>query len=329
MTYSSDTEFNLYEERHTFSVIGAAFALLIAVTFAVQVLFIAVFWLFKIDTGGWSMGARMVFSVLPMYAGAVPVTIAVMKTLPSRYKPADQKWKPGWLVMVFTICISTMYIGNIIGQVIMAVFQNGLQKSMDNELNELVINTNLWVTFLTVAVAAPLIEELLFRKLLIDRINRYGQGVSILVSGLMFGLIHGNFYQFFYAFGLGVIFAYVYVKTGRVRYTIAYHMIINFLGSVLAVWMLKLTETLEPAALGTGGGKAAIGFGILGLYGLGILTCFVTGIVLAICYRKQFLLYPGLIRIPRGLRFKTVILNAGMIVFLLLSIVQFLLPMVM
>ena len=45
----------------------------------------------------------------------------------------------------------------------------------------------------------------MFRKLLIDRIVPFGQRVAVVVSGLAFGLFHGNFYQFFYAFSLGAV----------------------------------------------------------------------------------------------------------------------------
>ena len=52
----------------------------------------------------------------------------------------------------------------------------------------------------------------------------------------MFGLFHLNLFQFFYAFGLGLMFGYVYMRTSQLRYSIVMHMIINFNGSVLAPW---------------------------------------------------------------------------------------------
>ena len=38
----------------------------------------------------------------------------------------------------------------------------------------------------------------------------------------------------FYAFLLGLVFGYVYLRTGKLRYSIILHMLINFMGSVLA-----------------------------------------------------------------------------------------------
>jgi membrane protease YdiL (CAAX protease family) len=58
-------------------------------------------------------------------------------------------------------------------------------------------------------VLAPLGEELLFRGILLRALRDYGDGICILVSGLLFGLLHANVYQIFYAFALGAFFAWL------------------------------------------------------------------------------------------------------------------------
>jgi hypothetical protein len=73
----------------------------------------------------------------------------------------------------------------------------------------------------------------LFRKLLIDRTRGYGDTIAILLSGLLFGLFHGNLFQFFYAFLVGMVLAYVYTRTGRYLPCVAMHAAINFMGSVV------------------------------------------------------------------------------------------------
>ena len=62
-------------------------------------------------------------------------------------------------------------------------------------------------------ILSPIIEEILFRKILIDKIKLYGDKVAILVSAVTFGVYHGNLSQVFYATALGAIFAYVTLKT--------------------------------------------------------------------------------------------------------------------
>ena len=58
---------------------------------------------------------------------------------------------------------------------------------------------------------APVVEEFIFRKFLIDRVYRYGEWVAILTSGLMFGLFHENLAQFFFATLIGCFFAFFYI----------------------------------------------------------------------------------------------------------------------
>ena len=98
---------------------------------------------------------------------------------------------------------------------------------------------------LCMVILAPVIEEFLFRRQIIDRIRVYGERRAILVSAVMFGLFHGNLSQMFYAGVLGLVFGYVYLKTGKLRYSIILHALINFMGSILAP---ELLSSLDLAA---------------------------------------------------------------------------------
>ena len=128
----------------------------------------------------------------------------------------------------------------------------------------------------------------------------------MILSGVLFGLSHGNFYQFFYAFGLGVVFAYVYINTGKLRYTIIFHAIINFLGSIVAL-------------------HAADNIWFAMAYSIFMLAAVVLGIVFLIIYRREISWKPAIVVIPRGRRFETLFLNLGMILFFFVSVGLFLL----
>lgn len=83
------------------------------------------------------------------------------------------------------------------------------------------------VTILAFAVIAPVAEEFIFRRLLLDRVRIFGDGAAILIGGAAFGLFHGNLNQTLYAFVLGAVFSAIVLLTNRLRYTIAIHMLIN------------------------------------------------------------------------------------------------------
>ena len=88
---------------------------------------------------------------------------------------------------------------------------------------------------LVMCIIAPVFEELLYRKLLIDRIAHYGEVAAMLLSGIMFGLAHGNIYQFFFTTVAGCFFAFVYLRTGKIQYKIFMHMITNSFNTIIRV----------------------------------------------------------------------------------------------
>lgn len=181
--------------------------------------------------------------------------------------------------------------------------------------------SNMIVTFLYMVICAPILEEYIFRKLIVDRTVKYGQGVAVVLSGLMFGLFHGNLNQFAYAFLLGMFLAFLYVKTGELKVTLGLHMCINFMGAVVSVLLLKAIhlEEYQEVIMNGADSQAVMDYmmkylpGWIGymIYVLFILAVLVTGIVLFIVYRKKLKLEPG--QIAKGRRFKTVIGNPGMI----------------
>ena len=116
-----------------------------------------------------------------------------------------------------------------------------------------------------------------------------------------------NFYQFFYAFGAGLILAYVYLRTRSLRYPVLIHMIINFLGSAVPLFMMSYG--LEVYLLAADLGLA------------------VAGLVAAIVYRKRFFLSPAPCELPREGRAKTVYGNVGFLLFALFCGVMFVLAL--
>lgn len=169
-------------------------------------------------------------------------------------------------------------------------------------------------------------EELIFRKLIVDRVARFGQGVAIVVSGVMFGLFHGNLSQFMYATVLGMFLAFLYVKTGNIKITIGIHMVINFMGGVVSTLLLKAIKYEELLELSSSGDVNALmqfymdnlpGWIAYMLYIVFIFAVVIAGIILLIVFRKRFKVETGEVAIPKGKRFMTVFVNLGMLAFCL------------
>ncbi len=74
-----------------------------------------------------------------------------------------------------------------------------------------------------ICIVAPIAEEYLFRSLLLKPLRAYGDLTAAVVSGLVFGLYHGNFDQFAYAALLGIFFSIIAIRYNSIVPTIILH----------------------------------------------------------------------------------------------------------
>ena len=278
-------------------------------------------------------------SLLPMYLIGAPVCYLLMKRLPSE-KPEKAPWGFGKFVAGLIIAFGLMYIGSFIGTYIGLLIESFAPEAQasTNTVQELVFSGDMMVNIAFMVFIGPVVEELLFRKLLCDRLRIYGEGITVAVTGLLFGLFHGNLTQFVYAAMLGCLLAYVYLKTGRVTITIAYHVIINFFGSVVPLLALNATDIEGFDEIMASGDNELImefisdnveSFAIYALYAMSIFGFMIVGLILLIVFAAtgKIKFRPGRYTIPSGKKFAVVIINAGMILFILVEIGEILLNM--
>jgi hypothetical protein len=114
------------------------------------------------------------------------------------------------------------------------------------------------------AILTPILEELVYRGVIYTRLKRHlGIAPAVILSALIFGIMHFNIVQFIYAFVLGIMLALFLEHTGHVYGSIAGHMTVNLIsvvrtetgilgstvdGSAFA-WMISVVLLLLGAAL--------------------------------------------------------------------------------
>ncbi len=82
--------------------------------------------------------------------------------------------------------------------------------------------------FLTIAIAAPLLEEFIFRGVLLKSLlNNYTPKKAIIWSAILFGIAHMNPWQFIPAFLIGLLIGWIYWKTQSIWPGILIHFINN------------------------------------------------------------------------------------------------------
>lgn len=281
--------------RKTFSLLGFALAIILAVTYATQYLIIGVMAAVNRELTQSllnKMWFQIILSSVTMYVfgmGSAYLFLTAFKRSAPPAKLEKKKLSFGKWLIILIISFGAMYTGNIIGTAFTGIVSALLGKPVENPLVSMLNNMPLGLIALQVVVLAPIVEELVFRKLLVDRMYPYGEKAAILISALFFGLFHGNFSQFFYAFMLGIILSFVYLRTGNILYTIAIHMTINCCGSLVPMIMSKLVDLEKIGAMDKDYIISHFGPVLAYLaYTLFIYAVWIAGVVLFFVFLKKY-----------------------------------------
>lgn len=241
-----------------------------------------------------------------MYGIGLPVFYLMTKGLPDATKKPKEKLKVYQFIIIFFIAAATMYITNffsVILNFILALFKGS--DIMNPIVDAVFDGNNMLITFIYTAIGAPIVEELIFRKLMLDKLRRFGDLTAILVTGIAFGLFHMNLAQIFYATALGIIFAYVAVRTNTIRYSILLHIIINTIGATIAPLAVMNENIL-----------------MIMLLGFWVITSIVAGVILFIIFvvvKKKLVLEKGEEFVPKKSVF---LLNPGSLLFIAICLVS-------
>jgi membrane protease YdiL (CAAX protease family) len=129
-------------------------------------------------------------------------------------------WKLGLIVSIATIAAAFM--------------TDSLTKIMpeapqwfEDAMNS-IMDAPTWLTLLSVSIFAPLFEEWLCRGLVLrGLLQKKSPAVAISLSALFFAVLHMNPWQAVPAFILGLLFGYVYYRTGSSKLTMLMHCVNN------------------------------------------------------------------------------------------------------
>ena len=219
------------EELHrTFHYTGLCYALLLGLHLALAfgISFLLARFAPDVYRGPWGL---YLSDTLPFYLVAVPLCAILMYRLP-RQVPQKRRIGAARYTMMLLVAVLFLVAGALVGNFVNMILK-AITGNPPSNISDTISGGNVFVTLLMVGVLAPVVEEFIFRKVLIDGVRRFGESIAILLSGLVFGLAHGNFGQCFYAVGLGLVFAYIYCKSGKLYLTIIPHVVINSMSVIL------------------------------------------------------------------------------------------------
>jgi len=318
------------EAKKVFSKVGASYMIGYAIYF---VIYIALYSIVKAVNPSILENGKVVLAAnfILLFGVGYPVMIYLLKKIPVEQPPKNSM---GLMKLIGSICTSyfVMIVLALVGSKLISLTGSDNANPLSNVLGDM----NPLMTMIIVGILAPIYEELLFRKLLIDRLRPYGEGLAIFMSGFMFGLFHGNLMQMIYAMGIGFIMAYIYVRTGKIGYTIAIHIFLNSFNSLLRIVLVKYAgfdKALEY--LGEGDTEAYMEYiygyptllGAIGMVGLSVIVIMIIGLVFLCVQASKIHFEQTEKQLEKGKKLSTAFLNPGIAVFVIFFVINIILSL--
>lgn len=126
------------------------------------------------------------------------------------------------------LILSTLFIGSMMILFNIIAVWLGLENNMEETIETMLTSG---AGIISMAILAPVLEELLFRGAIQGTLMHFFKNpwVGIVIASLLFGVIHGNPVQIFYATCLGLGFGWIYYRTGSLLPAIVGHILNNSL----------------------------------------------------------------------------------------------------
>ena len=166
-----------------------------------------------------------------------------------------------------TLCFLLQFTALMIMSVLVNIFANISGQELSTDLNTLTP----YMIFMLI-VFNPIVEEFVFRKIFADKLLKYGELFYMLVSSFCFAIVHGvslGIPQIIYTFILGMIWSYLFVKTGNIKLSIIFHSLSNIFGSIII-------QTLQ-----------GISMEITGMYSIFMMLLAIIGLICFIKNKKN------------------------------------------
>jgi uncharacterized protein len=185
------------------------------------------------DNSDWLNNVFSAFSYfsymfIPFAIMAVVLRQNPLKTIPMKIQHKE--------LILPAISIGLLF--SVAGELYSNYFQSLLQTiNLKVELEQFSFPNNahaLIIYFIELSVLAPICEELIFRGMIMQNLRKYGDFFAVLISSLMFALLHGNFEQTPFAFVVGLALGLVVIETGSIFISMLLHCFINSISLIFS-----------------------------------------------------------------------------------------------
>ena len=99
----------------------------------------------------------------------------------------------------------------------------------------------------SIAIIPPIVEEMMFRGMILQGLRRFGDGFAVVASAALFGLYHANLVQIVFAFLSGLVLGFVVIRTNSLLPSILVHALNN--GMAVMVQLIERYQGTDAAVM--------------------------------------------------------------------------------
>ncbi len=209
--------------------------LLILVEFALVFLFTLIFNLntsLEVGTDIYQQNLNLFISKYKLLISFITFVILIpflLKKVTIKKESIDKK--KIFFYILIGICVSLSYNLLLCGLNKIVYFTN----LYDN------VSQNIVVNLITTGILGPILEELIFRGIIYNKLKSiHKHSVAAIITGLIFGLLHGNLVQFIYTFFFNFILIKSYEKENNLLIPIIIHVSANSIITLLLYFIINL-----------------------------------------------------------------------------------------
>ena len=111
------------------------------------------------------------------------------------------------------------------------LFLNLISLAINIEGQKFIVQRPIYTDIIYAICIAPILEEVVFRGVLMTNLKKYGIKTAIIISSLFFGISHYNIYMVIPAFFIGIVLACVAYKYSQ-KYSVLLHVLMNIVANM-------------------------------------------------------------------------------------------------
>ncbi len=175
------------------------------------------------------------------------------------YMNRDRKKNIAAVMVKKSGVLTSEYVAIVVGLIALCIALNNLITLSDlaefsisyQETSEAFYSVSFPIQILALGIVAPIAEEILYRGLIYRRVRRFMTPIaSMILSAVVFAVVHGNLVQTLYAGMCGLVFAWLYEKYGTLLVPILAHIVMNITSVILTQYDIFIWIFEEPIRVG-------------------------------------------------------------------------------